>query len=538
MKKIIIIFVLFLLSDTQAQVNQEWVATYTGVGTGSNVPSKCLIDSYNNIYVVGRSYGIDDDCITLKYNSSGNLLWERRYNGIGNEVDLIRDAVLDDSNNIYVTGETYEGSTGGTFNWLTIKYKPNGDTAWKRIFSGPYGNSDVPFAIAKDKQNNIYVTGYCVVISPVFSDIYTIKYDSDGQLQWVKTYSSPNGGQDIGYSITTDDSDNVYTTGYGSLPGLNEIVTLKYNTNGDAIWIRKNPTNDGDFLRPTKSITDKFNNIIVNGYYQISDQYAFITIKYNPDGDTLWKRIYKGDGNLNFCFALCTDDSANVYVAGRNTSSITGNDFLTIKYNQYGDTSWIRIYDGGYEQSDEVRSMAVDNLQNVYVTGRTDSTNGVSNYQTIKYDKSGIIQWVEEFTGGFHDDIAYSICLDKNNNAIVTGNSRLNISNSAIRTIKYSQLTNIFPILTNQKYKSNLDNFPNPFNTFTKINYNIFESGIVQLRLYSLLGRELEVLLNEYKPFGEYQTLFNAAKYSSGIYYYSLFLNNKIINTSKMVLVK
>ncbi|MEO8665379.1 MAG: hypothetical protein ABI462_07770, partial [Ignavibacteria bacterium] len=82
MKKIVIGFVLFVTiysTAMKAQVTQEWVATYSGVGAGDNVPKKSLIDKAGNIIVAGRSENssFNDDFITLKYNSSGNLLWER-----------------------------------------------------------------------------------------------------------------------------------------------------------------------------------------------------------------------------------------------------------------------------------------------------------------------------------------------------------------------------------------------------------------------------------------------------------------------------
>ena len=425
MKKITVILILIItsliISELSAQVTQEWVATFNGIGNGSNVPKKNAVDKFGNIIVAGRSdyFGGYADFITLKYNPSGNLLWANRYNGIGNNNDRIEDMLLDDSGNVYVTGESYEGPSGGTYNWVTIKYKPNGDTAWKRSFGWTGGGLDQPFSMTKDKLNNIYITGLARAYPPYNDDMLTVKYTSDGEFQWARSYSSIQNGPDWGYSIAADDSNNVYSSGYGEATLGNEIVTIKYNTNGDEMWIRKNTTLGGDYLRPVKSATDKYNNITVNGYYYLGEQYAFITIKYNSEGDTLWKRIYKGDGNLNFCFALCTDDSANVYVAGRNTSSVTGNDFLTIKYKPNGDTAWIRIYDGGYQQFDEIQSIKVDNHQNVYVTGRSDSTDGTSSYLTLKYNSSGTIQWIKKYGNPTYADVSFCISLDNYNNCLL-----------------------------------------------------------------------------------------------------------------------
>lgn len=127
MKKIIITLLLIFSNILPAQVTQEWVATYNGVEVGSNVPKKSAVDKFGNIIVAGRSSDLQyyDDFITLKYNASGNLLWERRYNGVGNIDDILTDMKLDDSGNVYVTGESYSEASGNNLDWVTIKYRPN-----------------------------------------------------------------------------------------------------------------------------------------------------------------------------------------------------------------------------------------------------------------------------------------------------------------------------------------------------------------------------------------------------------------------------
>lgn len=55
MKPIAIIFFLIISNILTAQVTQEWLATYIGVGAGSNVPKKCMSDKFGNIFEAGRS---------------------------------------------------------------------------------------------------------------------------------------------------------------------------------------------------------------------------------------------------------------------------------------------------------------------------------------------------------------------------------------------------------------------------------------------------------------------------------------------------
>ena len=85
-------------------------------------------------------------------------------------------------------------------------------------------------------------------------------------------------------------------------------------------------------------------------------------------------------------------------------------------------------------------------------------------------------------------------------------------------------------------------NYPNPFNSSTVIKYRIKENGFVELKLFDIAGKEIIKLVNENQTQGEYSVLFspngNEIHLNSGIYFYSLFLNNKIIKTNKLILIK
>jgi len=82
-----------------------------------------------------------------------------------------------------------------------------------------------------------------------------------------------------------------------------------------------------------------------------------------------------------------------------------------------------------------------------------------------------------------------------------------------------------------------MQNYPNPFNPRTTIKYGITERTYVELRIYDILGREVELLLNEEQEAGSYEINFNAVKLSSGIYFYQLQAGD-FIQTKKMILLK
>ena len=80
-------------------------------------------------------------------------------------------------------------------------------------------------------------------------------------------------------------------------------------------------------------------------------------------------------------------------------------------------------------------------------------------------------------------------------------------------------------------------NYPNPFNPATTIKYLIPESGLVTLKVYDILGREIVTLVDDYKPAGKYKTEFNARSLPSGVYFYKIQAGS-FVETKKMILLK
>ncbi|MBI5401840.1 MAG: T9SS type A sorting domain-containing protein [Ignavibacteriae bacterium] len=90
--------------------------------------------------------------------------------------------------------------------------------------------------------------------------------------------------------------------------------------------------------------------------------------------------------------------------------------------------------------------------------------------------------------------------------------------------------------LTPQKYVLE-QNYPNPFNPVTNIKFSIPKNGFVSLKVYDIMGKEVETLISKEMTTGSYHVDWNAVKYSSGIYFYKL-ESNGFTDTKKMILVK
>jgi hypothetical protein len=101
---------------------------------------------------------------------------------------------------------------------------------------------------------------------------------------------------------------------------------------------------------------------------------------------------------------------------------------------------------------------------------------------------------------------------------------------------EYFELAGVIDVGVPAKFDLS-QNYPNPFNPVTKINFDIPNSGIVILKIYDILGKEVAAVLNEMKDAGYYTVLFDASGLSSGIYFYR-FSTNGFSSVKRMIVLK
>ena len=511
-------------------VETAWISKYNGPGNNYDEATGIAIDGEGNVYVTGYSFGSDttgNDYATVKYNSDGVEQWVQRYNGPGNGDDYAYAIAVDGEGNVYVSGSSFGSTTD--FDYATLKYNSDGVEQWTRRYDGPAHGGDWASSLAVDEQGNVYVTGGDY--SSGNTDFATLKYDSAGNEKWIRRYNGPGNSLDACYSIAVDGSGNVFVTGESyNAANFGDYVTIKYNSAGDTLWLRRYDGPDHNNEQPYHLVIDGQSNVYVTGASYGGSGFGmdYATLKYNSDGDSLWVRRYNGPGSdADIAFSIAVDEHGNVYVTGESWSGTT-DDIATIKYNSVGAEQWVQRYNGPGNNGDYGRSVAVDGQGNVYVTGwsfASDTTG--DDYATIKYDSAGVEQWVQKYNGpGNGDDHAWPLAVDKQGNVYVTGVS-YNGSHSLedYTTIKYVQTPGDVRDEGNGVNTSGFvlsRNYPNPFNPTTKIKYSVPRISTVQITIYDVLGNKIETILNEEKPAGTYELTWNAANLSSGIYFYRI----------------
>ncbi len=103
----------------------------------------------------------------------------------------------------------------------------------------------------------------------------------------------------------------------------------------------------------------------------------------------------------------------------------------------------------------------------------------------------------------------------------------------------YSPISGTFNSFNSVPEKYSLSqNYPNPFNPLTTMVYPLEKSVRVRLSVYNILGKKITTLVDAYQTPNTYKVQFNGSDLASGIYYYKLYINDKVLETKKMVLIR
>ena len=388
--------------------------------------------------------------ITLSNITEAQVIqeWVTTYNGPANLLDEATDLTVDKDGNVYVTGKSM--LTALNEDYCTIKYDKSGNQLWIATYNGPGDYHDNPNTIALDAFGNVYVTGWSKGVKGTADDYCTIKYSPDGTEKWVARYNGSKNNWDRSHDLAVDNSGNVYVTGFSVhiadpvRSSGEDFVTFKYDTDGQIIW-QSNYDWDISTDQALAMTIDGAGNVFVTGKVN-APAYHWATIKYNPSGQQEWVAEYKGNviNNIHEPIDVKLDGAGNVYVTGFSSNKDNNKDFCTIKYDPSGIEQWVKIYNGPGNKDDMPTSFAVDASGNAYVTGVSIGVDSKKDYCTIKYNTAGNEEWVAKHVGtlGAPDEMN-SIALDKDGNIYMTGTGIVNVASlNDIVTIKYDDKGN------------------------------------------------------------------------------------------------
>jgi uncharacterized delta-60 repeat protein len=312
---------------------------------------------------------------------------------------------------------------------------------WVKRHTGTGAQDDVANDITTDAAGNLYVTGNAYGLFGE-SNFFTIKYDAAGNILWSKSYDGGGLQDDFARNVEVDAAGNVYVTGSSRQTDSTGMTfaTIKYNSAGTQQWVRH--TNIGN-EHPRDMKLDASGNIYVTGYFLSFPYGRVVTVKYNSAGTQQWLTQYY-PSNTSYYEGTCieVDASGNVYVGGYYGATQNGNIHL-IKYNSSGVQQWVRNYTssgGTIGVGDIINDMALDASGNIFLTGQAKGMSGSNGPDmiTLKYNSSGTLQWVQKYNSANNNtDIAYCIGVDASGNAYIGGFATPN-SNTDLALVKYN----------------------------------------------------------------------------------------------------
>ena len=269
-----------------------WATSYGNPANVADWMNGFVLDNLGNSYATGYTEINGRDIITVKLNSGGILQWARFHNGEANTFDQGNALTCDTSgNNIFVTGLTTKTVTERDY--VTINYNSIGDTLWMRTYNGPGNYSDKAFDVTLDNQLNVYITGESSTNSFDF-DVATLKYSLDGNQQWVTRWNTMGSGGDRGIKIKVDNQFNVYVGGEAAAPGPNvlDLLAIKYS---QTVGINTISTNIPTMVKLEQNYPNPFNPV-TNIRFMIKDYGRVSLVVYNLLGKKLETLI---DQNLS-----------------------------------------------------------------------------------------------------------------------------------------------------------------------------------------------------------------------------------------------
>ncbi|MFX0043746.1 MAG: SBBP repeat-containing protein, partial [Candidatus Hodarchaeota archaeon] len=225
------------------------------------------VDSLDNVYLVGETNDFgegEEDMVLVKYDSTGAQLWNRTWGGSLSDSGL--EVAVDSSDNVYLAGRSYSFGAGEA-DMVLVKYDSTGEQLWNRTWGGTL--SDEGLGVTIDSSDNIYLTGTTYSFGEGDRDMVLVKYDSTGEQLWNRTY----GGNrfDDANDVMIDSFDNVYIVGdTKSIPKIEpDIVMVKYTSSGVQLF---NQTWGGDYIELCYGgAIDSADNVYLGG---TKDDYA------------------------------------------------------------------------------------------------------------------------------------------------------------------------------------------------------------------------------------------------------------------------
>jgi hypothetical protein len=337
-------------------------------------------------------------------NLSLNAQWARQYGGGTSDHRAYSIQQTSDGGYI-VAGSTDSFSAGGRDIWV-LKLDSNGDIEWQKTYGG--SNRDTARFTQQTSDGGYIVAGFTNSFG-VFggSKLWILKLSSPGDIEWQKTYGGGGAGADS-IQQTNDGGYIVAGTTYMSNSFV-DFWILKLLSNGDIEWQRTYGGSDHDLAESIQQTTD--GGYIVAGHTGSfgAGLYDFWVLKLDSNGDIEWQKTY-GGSSFDQLYSIQQTNDEGYIVAGDTMSfgDLIYTDSWILKLSSNGDIEWQKTYGGS--RFDQLYSIQQTNDGGYIVAGDTQSFGDLIDKDpwVLKLSSNGDIDWQYTYGESSFDHL-YSI---------------------------------------------------------------------------------------------------------------------------------
>ncbi|HDQ15719.1 MAG TPA: hypothetical protein ENN45_01520 [Bacteroidetes bacterium] len=377
------------------QGSEKWIKKFGG--DSLEFGYDCEQTSDGGYIVVGAtfSYGIGDensDIWLIKIDGSGNKVWDKTYGGSGSEHGHSVQQAKDGG---YIIVGYTTSYTSGLSDVYLVKTDNLGNLEWNKNFGGT--GADKGFSVRQTNDGGYIIVGETESYGAGKSDVWLIKTDGSGNKVWDKTY----GGKEIekGESVQqTKDGGYIIageTSSYGE--GLSDMWLIKTDGSGNKVWDKTYGGEDGDEGCDVKQTAD--GGYIITGKtrsYAVSAYDAWL-VKTDNVGNLLWYETYGGEGDDEACSVDITHDGGYIIAGGTWPYSTNFNSWL-IKTDNLGQKLWENNYERKHDNS--LLSVHQTSDGGYIATGSLRYAQDLRNYDilVIKTDSKGSVKTKSRIT--------------------------------------------------------------------------------------------------------------------------------------------
>ncbi len=457
-------------------------------------------------------------------------------------------AVIQTHDNGYLFVCTTQSFGHGSVDIWLIKTSEFGDTLWTKTYGGNFIDAaENPQCILQTDDNGLIIVGSTMSFGSDLFDLWLIKTDSSGNEIWNKKYGG-EGRQDGVAIIGTKDGSYLIlghqTTGRGDI----DLWLLKADTNGDTIWTK---TYGGNFSDFGYCLSEDYNDgYVIGGTTTYTNTQPVWLLKINSIGDTIWTKRYNEEENNQIQSAYSIHlNNENGYTVLAKVIDRYGNRYPWLfKVNSFGEIQISKTIKDQFDSFYIDITSGEKTYDNGYIiTGEVESPQYISNLLLIKTDNMFNILWSQVSQNSVQSNRVRGWAVKQTNDEgyIIAGwfedNALLIKANSTGQFVTPTY-TNVIKNEEKQYIHSLGSNYPNPFNSSTKITYTISNSEIVILKIKNLLGQDVKTLVNTFQRSGVYKIIWdgkddNGNLMPSGVYLYYLHAG-VFKNSKKLLLIK